>query len=103
MTSMKKLPPWDRDGARLRKGDVVRIIGVPDLSGMGADCIAESRPVFEYLVNKYKTIRGFDKWGNVEIEFRIPHEGPHSSHTVWIEPFLLKKKMGRKPRLKGSS
>jgi hypothetical protein len=89
---MKKLPPWDRDGARLRKGDVVRIIGVPDLSGMGADCIAESRPVFEYLVHKYKKIRGFDELGCAEIEFRIPQEGSHCGHTVWIEPFLLKKK-----------
>jgi hypothetical protein len=52
----------------------------------------DSLEVFEYLVGKYKRIEKFNKYGDVEFNFKIlkgPHEG---YHWVSIEPFLLKKK-----------
>ncbi len=82
-------PPKDRSGRSLRKGNVVRIIGVPDLSRMHPESQAESLPVFQYLVGKYKPIDGFDKFGCAEINFKMYAKNEITRHTVWIEPFLL--------------
>jgi hypothetical protein len=43
----------DVTGKPIRIGDVVRVIDVPDLSGMSAHCRAESLPVFQHLVGTY--------------------------------------------------
>jgi len=45
---MKRLARKDVTGKRIRIGDIVRIIGVPDLSGMSLECRAESLPVLEH-------------------------------------------------------
>lgn len=80
----------DADGTELRIGDVVRVIGLPNLGVMHPDCIRESRPIFEYLVGKYKRIAGFNDIGQAELSFRIS-KGQHKGlHTVWIEPELLR-------------
>jgi len=89
MHSRIPCPRKDRGGRPLRKGDVVRIVGVPDLSRMHRDSQAESRPVFEYLVGKYKRIDSFDKFGCAELNFRMYANSEITLHTVWIEPFLL--------------
>jgi hypothetical protein len=87
---MKRLPHKDVQGVGLKVGDIVRIIGVPDLSGMSAECLAESLPVFEHLVGRYKRIEGFDEFGSAWLRFKI-RNGPHAgSHSVGIEPYLLK-------------
>ena len=96
MKALLPNPPSDRDGCKLQVGDIVRVIGVPDLAGMRQEARNESQPVFEYLKNKYKKIIGFDEIGNAELEFRISREEPPCCHTVWIEPFLLKKRIPRK-------
>jgi len=95
--STPPLPPVDSHGTPLVCGDTVRIIGMPDLSAMPEETRMETGFVFGYLKGKYKKIRGFDEYGHAEIEFRIPAEGRISSHTVWIEPYLLKKKNHRVP------
>lgn len=66
---MKAHKPVDRNGKPIRVGDVVRIIGVPDISGMSPDGLAEALPAFEYLVGKYKRVQAFDENGHAEIGF----------------------------------
>ena len=89
MQKHRRHPRTDRGGKPLRKGDVVRIIGVPDLSGMRPQSRAASLPVFRYLVGKYKRIEGFNQTGCAELSFRIRENRETTLHTVWIEPFLL--------------
>jgi hypothetical protein len=83
------LKPTDARGRRIRPGDRVRIIGVPDLSTMHAQGRAESEPVFVHLRGTCKRVSGFDRYGHAEIFFVI-RSGPHTGiHSVAIEPYLL--------------
>ena len=92
---MKRQKRRDVAGERLQVGDVVRVIGVPDLSGMSAECRAESIPVFEHLVGTYKRIDEFDEYNMAWLWFRI-QKGPHAGyHSVGIEPYLLKARRKR--------
>jgi hypothetical protein len=87
---MQKQKPYDRNGKRVKVGDVVRIIGVPDLSGMTKRGRADAMLAFEHLVGKYKRIKSFDGYGCAEFAFVMKHDnGDRSWHSVWIEPFLL--------------
>ena len=87
---MKRLQRRDVNGERIRIGDLVRVIGVPDLAGMSPDCRAESLPVFQYLLGKYKRVKEFDEFGMVWLTFKI-RKGPHAGyHSVAIEPYLLR-------------
>ena len=87
---MKRLAARDANGEAIRIGDMVRVVGVPDLSGMSLECRAESLPVFEHLVGKYKQVQEFDEFGHAWLRFKIL-KGPHSGfHSVGIEPYLLK-------------
>lgn len=87
---MKRLPRKDVLGRAIRVGDIVRIVGVPDLSGMSDACRAESLPVFEHLVGSYKRVAEFDEYGNAWIRFKI-RKGPSAGHhAVGIEPYLLR-------------
>jgi len=88
----KPIPPIDSTGASLSVGDLVRVVGAPDLSEMGPELRAESDVVFDQLVGKYKTIREFDPLGLAWLEFTIK-SGPHSGwHSVGIEPSLLRRR-----------
>jgi len=87
---MKRLPRKDVAGERIRIGDIVRIIDVPDLSGMSEECRAESLPVFKHLVGTYKRVEEFDEYGQAWLRFKI-RNGPHAGyHSVGIEPYLLR-------------
>jgi hypothetical protein len=96
----------DRDGCRLKAGDIVRIIGVPDFSKMHNDVRAEIQGVFSHLVGQYKRITAFE-WGEARLDFRISRGRHRGCHAVWIEPYLLKKretpanKEGRLPSVHG--
>ena len=71
-------------------GDIVRIVGVPDLSSMARQYRDESLPVFQYLVGRYKTVKEFDQHGLAWLYFTIP-KGPYRGwHSVAMEPYLLK-------------
>jgi hypothetical protein len=83
------LQPKDRSGVNLKIGDRVRVVGVPNLSGMSNQGMAESLPVFQYLVGKYKRISAFGKYGHVELNFFIPNGTLRGRHVVEIEPHLL--------------
>ena len=83
----------DRDGKRVRVGDLVRIVGVPDLTGMGA-LRAESQPVFEHIVGQSKRIREFDELGFAWLDFTIRKGKSKGWHSVAMEPCLLKNRQG---------
>jgi len=86
----------DATGARLSVGDAVRIIGVPDLSGMSQSGRRESLPIFRYLVGKYKQVLAFDQFGCVELSFVIRSKAHRPvNHTVWLEPFLVRRRQSR--------
>ena len=94
---MQNQKPYDRNGVKIKVGDVVRIIGIPDLSGMTKRGRTDAMPVFKYLVGKYKRVEAFDGFGCAEFAFVMKHEdGERSWHSVWIEPFLLHTPVRRK-------
>jgi hypothetical protein len=90
---MKKIrSAKDAAGETIRRGDVVRVIGVPDLKGMSAAGLRESRPIFKHVLGTYRKIHGFDPYGFAEIFLKI-RKGLHSGwHGIVIEPHLLKRK-----------
>lgn len=88
-------PPRDRDGRRLRIGDVVRVVGVPELKGMTEASRRDCLPVFRHLVGTYRTIAGFDALGYAEISFSIQRGPKQGLHWVTLEPYLLKRREER--------
>jgi hypothetical protein len=71
-------------------GDVVRVLTVPDPSGMRLRGRGESRVVFAHVRGTYKRVVAFNSLGWPELSFRILN-GPYSGlHSVWIEPDLLR-------------
>ena len=84
-------PPRDAVGRRIRPGDRVRVLAVPDLSGMAPSSVREVRAICEHLVGTYRRIRAFDPHGHAEIAFLV-RRGPHAGrHAVWLEPWLLRR------------
>jgi hypothetical protein len=93
---MKRLQRRDVAGERLRVGDVVRVIGVPDLSGISAELRPYTLGVFQHLVGTYKRIEEFDEYGQAWLRFKI-RKGPYANyHSVGIEPYLLKVRRANK-------
>jgi hypothetical protein len=90
-----KLPRHDVTGAPLKVGQVVRIVGVPDLAGMSPRMRSESLRVFKYLLGKYKRIAEFDQFGHAGLWFRIPGGRDAGRHFVVIEPKLLRVRRSR--------
>src|ERR1041385_1717772 len=87
---MKRLPRKDVAGERIRIGDIVRIIDVPDLSGMSEECRAVILIDFTHLVGTYKRVEEFDEYGQAWLRFKI-RNGPHAGyHLVGIEPYFLR-------------
>lgn len=81
--------PIDARGQRVRRGDRVRVIGVPILAGMSAGSRVETQPVFEHIRGTVKRVRGFNEFGHVELSFSIRHGRHAGHHGVAIEPWLL--------------
>ena len=81
----------DRDGRRLKPGDRVRVLEVPDLSGMAKRPQAETARVFKHLLGTYKRIGSFDNLGFARISFRISSGALKGRHEVGIEPHLLRR------------
>ena len=83
-------PPIDSDGNTIKVGDTVRVVGVPDLSGMAASVRHYSLGVYRHLLGKYKVVKEFDETGEAWLRFGI-REGAYAGwHSVSIEPFLLR-------------
>lgn len=84
------LAPKDARGRTIRKGSRVRIVGVPDLSGIRDHRqrrIVEA--VFQHLQGQCKKVRGFSRYGFAEIFFKIRDGRLAGWHGVEIEPRLL--------------
>jgi len=65
-------------------GDKVKVIGMSPVKyppGMKDELGTEK--LFKSMLGKVYTVRGFDKYGNVELE-------PKRLNTVWVEPEFLK-------------
>ena len=89
-STMNRLSRKDANGHQIKVGDVVRVVGVPDLAAMTPECRAESLPVFQHLVGTYRRVEEFDKFGFAWLTFKI-RRGPHRGyHSVGIEPYLLR-------------
>jgi hypothetical protein len=83
------LKPIDAKGRRIRKGDRVRIVGMPDLISMSKNSRPEVESVFRHIRGTCKRVRGFTRYGFAEIFFKI-RTGRHAGlHSVEIEPALL--------------
>ena len=89
----------DATGRTIRKGDVVRVVGVPDLSRMSHEGRELCEPVFAHIVGQYKQVDAFDRYGCAELNFLIRAGVHRGYHTVWIEPFLLRVREPRKQHL----
>jgi hypothetical protein len=88
---MVKLPlePIDSKGRRIRKGNRVRVIGIPDLSTMPAIPRRETLPIFEHVLGTCKRVTDFEPNGLAELFFCI-RKGRHAGmHSIYIEPALL--------------
>jgi hypothetical protein len=82
--------PKDVEGRPIRRGATVRVLAIPDLSGMSARGRRETRRVFAHIRGTYRRVAGFNALGQAELSFRI-RRGPDAGlHTVWIEPALLR-------------
>jgi hypothetical protein len=86
----------DVDGQTVRKGNIVRVLGIPDLSGMRDPYRRETEAVFRHILGSRKKVEGFDQFGCAILVFGI-RSGPHAgSHSVAIEPHLIRKVIGTK-------
>ena len=86
----------DVDGCTVRKGDIVRVLGVPNLSGMRDPYRRETEAVFKHIVGTRKKVKTIDQFGCAILVFGI-RSGPRAgSHSVAIEPYLIRKVIGTK-------
>jgi hypothetical protein len=74
----------------------VRVVGVPELPTAPPDDELQTPAVFDHLRGTYRRIADFDGLGNARIELRIRQPTELAGlHTVWIEPWLLRKRRRR--------
>jgi hypothetical protein len=72
-------------------GDKVTVIGLSTVTyPPGVKDELGTEKLFRSMLGKVYTVRGFDKYGNIELQ-------PKRWGTVWIEPNFLKLR-ARKPR-----
>lgn len=77
--------PTDVLGRRLREGDKVRVVGTPDLAGMGERARTEFLDALEVLKARPRKVKGFDQRGNAELMVGIGG----TLHILALEPGLL--------------
>lgn len=66
-------------------GDKVRVVGVPDLSGMSGQARAPFLAALKVLRRRPRTVRGFDRRGNAELVVRTGGR----LNILALEPGLL--------------
>ena len=72
MRKGRSFEPRDVLGRRLKPGDMVRVVGAPDLRGMSPADLRQARTAFRHVLGTYRRIDGFDRPGLAEISFRVP-------------------------------
>lgn len=95
--SMPHRNPKDRHGRDIFPGDRVRVIGIPNLSGMPPAGLKESLAVFRYLVGRYEKVVSIDDHENAQLVFSISHGRSKGWHAVMIEPILLRRPIQPRP------
>jgi hypothetical protein len=76
---------------KLKIGDKIRVTGYrPGTYAPGVEDEMGTENLFQSLVGRRYTIRGFDDYGNVELR-------PKPCETVWIEPDLVALVKKRRP------
>lgn len=69
---------------KFRIGDKVKVVGMsPVKFAPGVKDELGTEKLFKSMIGRVYTVRGFDKYGNVELE-------PKRLNTVWVEPGFLK-------------
>jgi hypothetical protein len=81
----------DSKGNKLNIGDKVRILALPDLTGMSPDALAETLPVFQRALGTYRRISAFSRHGLIELIIRIKATNGWDTHFIFIEPGLVAK------------
>jgi hypothetical protein len=68
---------------KLQVGDKVRVVGMsPVTFAPGVKDGLGTEKLFKSMLGKVYTVRGFDRYGNVELQ-------PKRLNTVWVEPEYL--------------
>lgn len=82
---------------KFRVGDKVQVVGMsPVTFAPGVKDELGTEKLFKSMLGKVYTIRGFDKYGNVELQ-------PKRLNTVWVEPEFLKLQAKKRTRSKFGS
>lgn len=81
----------DCKGNKLNIGDKVRILALPDLTGMTPDALADTLPVFKRALGTYRRIHAFSRHGLIELKLRIKETNGWGTHYIFIEPRLVAK------------
>ncbi len=69
---------------KFRIGDKVKVVGMsPVTFAPGVKDELGTEKLFKSMLGKVYTVRGFDRYGNVELQ-------PKRLDTVWVEPEFLK-------------
>jgi len=78
---------------KFRLRDKVKVDGMrPATFAPGVKGAPGTEKLFKSMLGKVYTVRGFDRYGNVELQ-------PKPLNTVWVEPEFLKlRARKRKPR-----
>jgi hypothetical protein len=72
-------------------GDKVTVVGLPPMNfAPGVKDELGTEKLFRSMLGKVYTVRGFDKYGNIELQ-------PKRRDVVWIEPEFVKLR-ARKPK-----
>jgi hypothetical protein len=70
---------------KFKVGDKIRVIGYrPGVYPPGVEDDMGTEELFQRMVGRRYTIRGFDDYGHIELQ-------PKRLHTVWIEPDLVER------------
>ena len=86
----------DVNGQTVRKGDLVRVLGIPDLKGMRDPYRRETEAVFRLIRGTRQKVQDFDQFGCAILCFGIT-AGPHAgTHSVAIEAHLIRKVIGNR-------
>lgn len=77
---------------KFRVGDKVKVVGMSPMTfAPGVKDELGTEKLFKSMIGKVYTVRGFDRYRNVELE-------PKRMNTVWVEPEFLKLRAKRTKR-----
>jgi hypothetical protein len=72
--------------SKFKVGDKVKVIGMSKVTfAPGIKDELGTERLFKSMIGKVYTVRGFDRYGNVELQ-------PKRWDIVWVEPEFLKKR-----------